>query len=602
MTAQAINASFLDWSQDGGRPAEPELAVKCQLALMERMQRQNVLPELYIDPLTPLPLADAAGGVVHFVYFIMASRPFGWETINRNVIVLQRPGALQDVGTNDSNVFLVHVDAKLGEARKHELSDVLIKPRPDVYIIRRPRPVLWAGWSMILALFDAMASVLRRSLHFEYFINLSDADLSLRTDTELRSFFARFEGRSIMSIVQRKKDPRRYKMHEGFRSFCWTECQNGSGFFVSGGPKHPMGFQPHSLEVIGKNKCCWSRTAPIIYSNASLGCANTNLPEAFHGSQWVSLHRPLVHHMIDHPFANKVMRALEHTLLPDEVMLQTIAVNSPFRKTLIPVHLRFIEWPQSHGDANKYWASVGPQFHGGPMVLNASLAREKAFRQSGMFARKVDPGLYRDVLDEWDMWMDYKMLTNKLPNGQPEIAAAYLATDPELDRTIPPPTPHEDGWPDQPLILPPRNVGTAPLPRWHGAVTSPSPPANAAFTHAAEGLMSRHMRPRAHNTSVTVAAHRYNDDHNQHVHGHTNGEQEHEDGGDGEELESHKHPSISSYASGFLLLWVVCVSLAGVLMLCQVCMQDAIQQRAWEWLGHGFFRTRKQTLHPAKMV
>ena len=45
--------------------------------------------------------------------------------------------------------------------------------------------------------------------------------------------------------------------------------------------------------------------------------------------------------------------------------------------------------PQSHGDANKYWASVGPQFHGGPMVLNASLAREKAFRQSGMFARKV---------------------------------------------------------------------------------------------------------------------------------------------------------------------------------------------------------------------
>jgi hypothetical protein len=58
--------------------------------------------------------------------------------------------------------------------------------------------------------------------------------------------------------------------------------------------------------------------------------------------------------MVDHPFAHGVMRALEHTLLPDEVMLQTIAVNSPFRRTLIPVHLRFIEWPQSHGDANKY--------------------------------------------------------------------------------------------------------------------------------------------------------------------------------------------------------------------------------------------------------
>ena len=453
-TMSADSVSFLDHTKQPA--ADLELAGKCRSALAQRLERQpyKALPELIIDPLQPLPLADAAGGFVHFVYFIMASRPYGWETINRNVIALQRPGALDDTGANDTNVFLVHVDAKLGESRKHELRDVLITPRPDVYMLRRPRPVLWAGWSMILALFDTMASVVRRGLHFEYFINLSDADLTLRTDAELRAFFARFYGRSVMSIVQKKKDPRRYKMHEGFRSYCWTECDHGSGFFVSGGEKHPVGFQPNSFDVIGKNKCCWSRTAPILYSNATLDCPNKELPEAFHGSQWVSLHRSLVHHMIDHPFAQSVMRSLEHTLLPDEAMLQTIAINSPFRRTLIPVHLRFIEWPQSHGDANKYWASVGPQFHGGPMVLNATLAREKAFKQSGMFARKIDPGLYRDVLDEWDKWMDYKMLTGKLPDGQPEIAASYLASDPELEKMNPPPTEHDNGWPNAPLVVP----------------------------------------------------------------------------------------------------------------------------------------------------
>ena len=42
------------------------------------------------------------------------------------------------------------------------------------------------------------------------------------------------------------------------------------------------------------------------------------------------------HHMVDHPFAQRVMRALEHTLLPDEAMLQTIAVNSPFRRAPAP--------------------------------------------------------------------------------------------------------------------------------------------------------------------------------------------------------------------------------------------------------------------------
>ena len=35
------------------------------------------------------------------------------------------------------------------------------------------------------------------------------------------------------------------------------------------------------------------------------------------------------------------------------------------------------------------------------MVLNASLALGRAFKSSAMFARKVDPGLYRDVLWEW---------------------------------------------------------------------------------------------------------------------------------------------------------------------------------------------------------
>lgn len=44
--------------------------------------------------------------------------------------------------------------------------------------------------------------------------------------------------------------------------------------------------------------------------------------------------------------SQKITAAMENTLLPDEALLQTMAVNSPFRSTLIPAHLRFIEWPQ----------------------------------------------------------------------------------------------------------------------------------------------------------------------------------------------------------------------------------------------------------------
>lgn len=118
--------------------------------------------------------------------------------------------------------------------------------------------------------------------------------------------------------------------------------------------------------------------------------------QVFHGSQWGSIHRSLVQHIVLHPLARSIMQGMENTLLPDEAFLQvrdqpsrvgsaersgqeppldcpcdtqTVAVNSPWRRTIIANHLRFIEWPQLHGDANKYWASLGPQVKIDPKLL-----------------------------------------------------------------------------------------------------------------------------------------------------------------------------------------------------------------------------------------
>ena len=63
---------------------------------------------------------------------------------------------------------------------------------------------------------------------FEYLINLGDADLTVRTHGEIASFFGAFPGRSILSVVESKRDPRRYKMHAGFRGYCWVECDEGA--------------------------------------------------------------------------------------------------------------------------------------------------------------------------------------------------------------------------------------------------------------------------------------------------------------------------------------------------------------------------------------
>lgn len=77
------------------------------------------------------------------------------------------------------------------------------------------------------------------------------------------------------------------------------------------------------------------------------------------------------------------------------------------------------------------------------MVLNVSMLRDKVFHSSAMFARKVDPSVYADVLPFWDRWMALKLLTQSTALGQPSIASNLVSADPTLSNNLPPPTIHE---------------------------------------------------------------------------------------------------------------------------------------------------------------
>ena len=535
--AGPVSDPYLNITDFDGRLMLPEtdpLVEKCRSALRAREERSSLLPPLRIDPLLPLPLADAAlpTPAVRFVFFIMASRSYAHETINRNVHALQRKGALNEPGTNESNLFLIHVDAKMKSADRATLL-ANVRERPDIYHMRNPRHVMWAGFSMVSTLFDAMASIVSRKLVFEMFINLSDADLTLRTDGELRQFFGRYPGRSIMSIVPRNRDPRRYKLHESFRRFCWTECEDGTGWVVA----TPDGQQLDARTVLGKKKCCWSRSAPIVYTRYRVKCPTANLPEVFHGSQWASLHWSLVHQLVRHPTAQSVLGAMEHTLLPDEAMLQTAAVNSPLRKTLIAQHMRFIEWPQLHGDANKYWASLGPQFHGGPMVLNETLTVHKAFLTSAMFARKFDPTIYADVLPIWDTWMLSKLATDGPGPRQPEIGSASYHNDPRLEANIPTATAHES----DALAVDARGLGQP------GVRYSRSSSIElGAFVGGGLHIPHSHIP------------------HSLHAHAHGDEDED----GDGGEGHGHAHEAAPSVVGAFVLVWVFGLVGAGTLFAC----------------------------------
>ncbi|KAL3892568.1 MAG: hypothetical protein SGPRY_015006 [Prymnesium sp.] len=403
----ALNVS--DYS-GASLPADSEQSLRCVAAHERLRTRTSSSPPLLIDPLSPLPLVHGGSPpAVHFVFYILASRSYAYETINRNVRALQNPHALTGPPSNQSNLFLLHLDAKMNSQAVDRLRAGL-HTRADVYEMKGRRAVMWSGFSMVLALLDAMASLLARPLHFEMFINLSDADLTLRTDGELRSFFSRFPGRSVMSIVQRSRDPRRYHMHETFRKRCWIECDGGRAFMVWS----PTGERTDALSLIGKKKCCWSRSAPIYYTHSLHQCANGELPEVFHGSQWGSLHHSLVRHIVMHPVSQAIVRALENTLLPDEAMLQAHSIHPPHAGPSQPTHHPHTRTP--------------------PRRPSPSASARTAH---------IDPSIYPDVLPVWDRWMAFKLLTQSNAQGQPGIAQNLLKSTGAISSSLPSATPHE---------------------------------------------------------------------------------------------------------------------------------------------------------------
>lgn len=413
--------SLRDWNEQAISP-NTGLGLVCNRALsaqIKRVKSHGGMPEFYIDPLRPLPLADAVvgGPAVSIVYFFLVSRAFAHQTVPRNVRALQAPRATKSRGENGtlSNLFLIHVDTKTRSTTREALRKA-VRAHQDVYFMRRARRVMWSGASMVLSMFDAMASVLQRDLRFDHFINLSDADLTLRVDGEIRALIGMLAGRSV---VQVNHNSRQIKRHARFRRACWFEC-DGEGWVVSS----PEAEHVSARSILGSKTCCWSRSAPIVYTSSRIDCPSRKMAVSVtHGSQWVMLHRSLVKHIITDPLSRNITASFHHTLLPDEAILQTIALNSPLRQRLVKrSHMRYIAWPQRHfKNPSTYWDKMGRKaFHGGPMALDSRLLA-KAVASEKVFARKVDPIIYPETFAWWDRWIEGKMKTQTRADGQMRI-------------------------------------------------------------------------------------------------------------------------------------------------------------------------------------
>lgn len=379
---------------------------------------------LYPDPMTGVSVEPRnSPDDVRIVYVVLASRPWAASVVSRLVRALYHP----------SHLFLIHADLK-ANASMHERLQAFAAARPNVHVLKTRRLVQWAGFTMVLALLDALSSFVDR-LDFDFAVPLADSELALRTNEEMVDFLMPFKGRSFVRVEPHEPggglgpSEGRAVSHELLARRPVIEC-GGFGFVsVNATLARPDSRRP----------CCFGSSGPLVEATIPYAPPQPKPTEhVYTGSQWGILSAELARYLVRDPAAHRWGRILERRLLADELFLPSVVMNSRFRYGLVNHHLRGVRWPHAHfTEPSDYWGLAGAEW-GGAMFLNASDAAEGGLVRGPMlFARKFSPVHDPALVLEYDGWMSRKLGAEPDPLQAP-IAARWRHTDPELYALQPP--------------------------------------------------------------------------------------------------------------------------------------------------------------------
>jgi hypothetical protein len=262
-------------------------------------------------------------------YFVMAHhRPQQLRALLQ--ALAESPGAEQDL-------VLLHVDCKSILGLKPERRGIWAMARqlaaryPNVRLLR-PRFTNWGGWSLSRIQLDAIDMALALSPTWSHFVNLSGQCYPIKPLADLRASLAAAGDEVFVEL----------------RPFAELPADDWHLRW------HPMLELPHKAI-----KRPGMRRPP------------TDFELAYKGSQWSILPRAFCEWQRTASIGRRIRHYLRHLLLSDELIVQTLVRNGPWRDRVARHYGREIVWP-------------------GPRVLTTAdlpmLQSSPAF-----FARKFDP-------------------------------------------------------------------------------------------------------------------------------------------------------------------------------------------------------------------
>lgn len=250
-----------------------------------------------------------------------------------------------------SNFYLIHIDKKANQEIGAEVKDFL-KEYPNVQILKSEK-VVWGGYSMVQAELDGMNYLLNMSVEWDYFINLSGQDYPLKSQTIIKEFLSKNNGKSYIKVAdQEKSRPETMNRIENYFEELEDKISDES---------HKRGFMKDVIPYIG--------------------------------GQWMILTRTCCEFICNSTEVKKFETYYFNTLIADESFFQTVLMNTSFDGILVDDDKRAIIWIPD-GDIK--------------LRPKTFTKNDSGFLQTGdhLFARKfddnVDSQVINDIADQYN--------------------------------------------------------------------------------------------------------------------------------------------------------------------------------------------------------
>lgn len=197
------------------------------------------------------------------------------------------------------NRIYLHVDAKAADFEEARFQAVLREA--SLHLVPRI-PVHWAGRSQIDAVLVALEHALKDD--FDYFHLLTGADLPIKSPSEIDEFFERNVGDEFIDFAPENYNFATYKA-------AYLHFFTNNRYYRT---KRSVKYLNHGLAKIQQH----------------LRMRRTRSRRFYHGSAYFSISREFAEYV--HTKACEIRADYKWTLAADEVFIQTLIMESPFRE------------------------------------------------------------------------------------------------------------------------------------------------------------------------------------------------------------------------------------------------------------------------------